>query len=73
MFDLLMYRNAVFRVINVQIWAVPSNKYVDLLIHRNRVFMLRNGEIMASLSRKRVVLLMLRIPFSGCECFKYGY
>ena len=58
--DLLMLRNSVFRVRNVEIWAVLSSNEVDLLMHRNRVFRLRNVEKCAVPSRKGVVLFILR-------------
>ena len=45
MFDLLMYRNPVFSVRNVQIWVVLSSILVDLVTLINRFFRLRNGEI----------------------------
>ena len=39
------FRNSVFPVRNVEIWAVLSSNNVDLLKLRNRVFSLRNVQI----------------------------
>ncbi len=54
MFDLLMFRNSVFKLQNVQIWAVPTCKGVYLLIVRNGIFRLRNVQIRAVPPFKRV-------------------
>ena len=42
--DLLMLRNSVFSVRNVELWAVLSSNEVDLLKFRNRVFRQRNDQ-----------------------------
>ncbi len=42
--DLLMLRNNVFTVRNVEIWAVLSSNEVDLLKLKNRVFRQRNNQ-----------------------------
>ena len=47
MVNLLILRNRVFRLRNVDIWAVVSNYEVDLLMLRNRVIRLRKGQIWA--------------------------
>ena len=46
---MLIDRNAIFRLRNVQIRAVPSCTRVDLLMLRNSVFAVRNVEIWAVL------------------------
>ena len=42
--DLLMLRNSVFTVRNVENWAVLSSNDVDLPMSTNRVFRKRNGQ-----------------------------
>ena len=57
---LLIVRNGIFMLRNVQIRAVPSCKRVDLFMLRNSVFTVRNVEIWAVVSINEVDLLMLR-------------
>ena len=57
---LLILRNLVFRLRNVQKWAVHSSKGVNLLILMNRVFRVRIIELWAMLSSNEVDLLMFR-------------
>ena len=70
--DFLMFRNCLYKLRNVEIWAVQKYKGFYLLIARNGVFRLRNCEIWAVLFCKNVGLLMLRILCSGCETLKDG-
>ena len=42
--DLLMLRNSVFTVRNVELWAVLSSNEVDYLMLKNRVFTKRNDQ-----------------------------
>ena len=55
-----MLKNHVFRLRNVQIWAVPTCKDFDLLMLRNRVFGLGYVHIWVVPSCKGVDFLMLR-------------
>ncbi len=66
-----MVRNSVFRVRNVEIWAVLSINEVDLMKLRNRFFMVRNAQKCAILSSNETNLLMLGKAFSAFETFKY--
>ena len=43
--DLLMFRNSVFTVRKVIVWAVMSSNEGDLLMFTNSCFMVRNVEI----------------------------
>ena len=57
---LLMLRNRVFWVRNVEEWAVLSSNEVDLPMLRNRVFRLLKVQKCAVPSRKGLDLLMFR-------------
>ena len=55
-FDLLIPRNRVFRLRNVQIWVVLSWMVVVLLIFTNSVFKLQNVQIWTVSNCKGVYL-----------------
>ena len=56
--NLLMRRDRVFRLRNVQIWAVPSSKLVDLPSLRIRICGMRNVQVWAvPVARGRIVIV----------------
>ena len=59
-FILLMLRNRLFTLRNVEMWAVPSCMDFDLLIVRNRVFRFPDVQIWLALSWDFVDLLIFR-------------
>ena len=69
---LLLPRNRVFKLRNVQIWVVSSCKGVDLLMLRNRVYRLRNVKKCVVPSFKGSNYKCSGIAFSGCGMFRYG-
>ena len=68
---LLMLRNPVFMVRNVEIWAVLPCNEVHLLMLRNRVIRLRNVQKWAVPSRKGFDFLMRRNRLFRLRNFRY--
>ena len=66
-----MFRNSVFKLQYVQIWAVPNCKGVYLLIVGNGIFRMRKVQIREVPSCKMIDYLMLINRVVAFETFKY--